>query len=139
MKKIAALTALALLTATGAASASLLRTITLHGGQKTKIAGTTVRCIALTKTVTVAPIPNTPITFNGNGSVNLFPFTLKTSGNLSWTWVASEVGGSLFVNDNTHNISVVVDSQATTGKSFLPAGTYQLSVIAQGDWTITVS
>jgi hypothetical protein len=139
-KTIVILVAAVGLAGAGTAAASLMGTVTLRGGQSTKIGHTTVKCkaktVTVTQTVTVtapAPTPPPPTNFNGNGGETLAPFTIAHAATLSWT----DDGGYFGIYDQNGN--VLVNSQGSSGSTYLQPGSYTLEINAIGNWTITVT
>jgi hypothetical protein len=98
---------------------------------------TTVETVTNTKTVRAArPKPPPPPRaasvrrFSGNGGKTLPPMTLTNDKTLVWT----ATGGIFQIFED--NLGVPVNSQASHGETFVPAGTYTFQVNAIGDWTI---
>jgi hypothetical protein len=131
--------------AAGGASAYALRTLWLRPGHCMKVHGTRVCARSVTPrtrtvTVTVAPSP-IGRTFSGNGDQMLAPVTLSHGVEVSWTaqpdpdgfndfTVSSEPNGTNFVEfDN--------GAGATSGKSYVPPGTYVFDVTASAAWTLS--
>jgi hypothetical protein len=89
---------------------------------------------------TPAPAPQAPLTFTGNGSKTLPPFTLPHGATLQWT-----NDGALFTiydgigDPDVPNPSTPVNSNAASGSTYLPAGTHSFHIIAAGNWTITIT
>jgi hypothetical protein len=130
------------LLAAGGASAVALRTILLRPGQCTTVKGTRV-CARKVKprTVTVAPSPIGK-TFSGNGTQTLAPLTLTHGVNVRWTAQPDSYGYNLFsVTGNCSNPSKFVffdnGNNATSGSSYVPAGTCTFQVTASGPWTLS--
>jgi hypothetical protein len=73
-----------------------------------------------------------PINFFGSGGLTLRPFRTFRPHTLSWT----ATGGlfQLFTKEG----EVLVNSQASGGKTYLSPGTYTIQVNAMGDWTIAI-
>lgn len=138
---LVAVVLLALLAAGGAASAIALRTITLGPGQCRRVNVRTRVCAAkaVTRTVTVAP-SSTGQTFSGNGTSTLAPMTLSRGVTVRWTAQPDEYGFNLFsVSSNPSDTKYVFfdnGNKATSGSSYVPAGTYTFSVLASGAWTL---
>jgi hypothetical protein len=68
--------------------------------------------------------------FSGNGSTTLAPITIPDS-TLSWT----DDGGLFQILTDGIN----VNSQGSSGSTFVPAGTYTIDVNAIGNWTINLA
>jgi hypothetical protein len=113
---------------------------------------TTVVTTTSVSTVTVTvpganPPPTTtaptgsPITkdYSGNGDLTEPPFTTSVGETLSWTWVNGngDFPTGMFINDDGQS-KVLVDSQATSGSTYLAPGTHTLDIITIGTWTIHV-
>ena len=97
----------------------------------------TVARTTVTQDVTTtapAPEPKATDTFEGNGSRRLPPLEVKQDSTLKWT-----NDDTLFQLHNTDfNGPVDISSEAQSGESFVPAGSYELEVGAAGNWTITI-
>jgi plastocyanin len=125
----------------GAASAYAVRTIVLSPGH-CKLIGHTKVCAkrAKIKTVTVAPSPIGQM-FNGNGDSTLAPLTLKAGDEVRWTAQPDSDGNNFFdvTSDPSDPNSVEFDNGngATSGSTFIPAGTYTFSVGASATWSIS--
>lgn len=99
---------------------------------------TTVETVTNTKTVRAArpkpPPPPPPAAsarrFSGNGGKTLPPMTLADDSTLVWT----ATGGIFQIFED--NLGVPVNSQASHGETFVPAGRYTFQINAIGDWTI---
>ena len=140
------------LAAAGAASAYALRTIFLSPGHCKKVHGTKVcarrarpHTTALTRTstvtVTVAP-SSTGQNFSGNGSTTLAPMTIPANGVVvHWTAQPDSLGDNLFSVSSSPDDANFVEfdngSGATSGSSFVPAGTYTFEVSASSTWTLS--
>jgi len=78
------------------------------------------------------PPPAAALQFSGNGGKDLAPIHVAHDSTLFWT-----NDGDLFsLNDPDYNVSV--NSQGHSGSTFVPAGTYRLSINAIGNWTISI-
>jgi hypothetical protein len=146
--------AVAALIAVGGASAYVLaKTVTLAPGHCKKIHGTKVcarKVKAKTVTVTVSPSPIGK-TASGSGNETLAPFTIPANGDtVHWTSQPYNDGVGDIYNVFSASCSTPGDTGdqsfdnggstdgATSGSSFLPAGTYTCAVLADdGGWTIT--
>jgi hypothetical protein len=73
--------------------------------------------------------------FAGPGSKNLSSFTTRRGATLEWS---TSEGGIRITNSDVRLPDAHVDSQAKSGSIFIPAGRYQLSVTADGPWTIRI-
>lgn len=148
---IAALGVLAL-AAAGAASAYALRTIFLSPGHCKKVHGTKVcarrarphtTTLTRTSTVTVTVAPSsTGQSFSGNGSATLAPMTIPANGVVvHWTAQPDSLGDNFFSVSSSPNDANFVEfdngSGATSGSSFVPAGTYTFEVSASSTWTLS--
>ncbi len=72
------------------------------------------------------------VRFRGGGDRSLPPFRVMRGGSIL-RWTNSGEVFSLFGNKGT-----VVDSVASQGKAFLPAGVHRIDVVASGRWTISI-
>lgn len=136
----------------GGASAYALKTIFLAPGHCKKVHGTKVcaRKVAprtttvthtSTTTVTVAPSPIGK-NFSGNGSSTLAPVTIPANGvTVQWTAQPDQFGDNLFDVSSSPSDANFIDfdngSGATSGSSFIPAGTYTFQVSASATWTLS--
>ena len=140
-KKIAILAA-------GGASAYGLSTIWLKPGHCTKVRHTHTKVCAravkprtVTHTVTEAP-SSTGQSFSGNGDSTLAPMTIPAGGvDVHWTAQPDDLGdNSFFVSsspDDANSVEFDNGSGATSGSSFIPAGTYTFEVTASATWTLS--
>jgi hypothetical protein len=133
---------LALLVVGGASAYALKRTVWLRPGHCRTLHGTRV-CARNVKprTVTVAPT-STGQTFSGNGGSTLAPLTVPENGVVvHWTAQPDEFGdNSFFVSSSPDDANFVEfdnGSGATSGTSFIPAGTYTFEVSASSTWTLS--
>jgi hypothetical protein len=131
---------LVLLAAGGAASAIALRTITLRPGRCVRVRQTRI-CAARARTVTVAP-SSIGKSFSGNGSQTLAPLQIPRGVYVHWTAQPDAYGYNLFsVSGSCSNPSnyLFFDSgnSATSGSSYVPAGTCTFQVTASGPWTLS--
>jgi hypothetical protein len=145
VKKAALLiaTTLALLAAGGAGAYAVAKTVSLAPGHCKTIHGTKV-CAknARPKTVIVSPSPIGKA-FSGAGDETLAPLTIPKNGDIvHWTSQPYNDG----VGDISNQFSVFCGAQdfdngsdgATSGSSFVPAGTYTCQIIANdGGWTVS--
>lgn len=120
----------------GGASAYALKTIWLRPGRCTNVHGTKIcaRKVA-PRTVTVAPSPIGK-TISGNGSQTLDPMTLAHGVEVHWTSSADSYG------DNSLSVYCGINhfdngNGATSGQSYLPAGTYTCNLIASAAWSLS--
>lgn len=134
----------------GVASAYALSTIWLRPGHCKKVHGTKVcarrakpviRTRTSTVTVTVAPSPIGK-NFSGNGDTTLAPMTIPASGvTVHWTAQPDQFGDNFFSvsssPSDTNFINFDNGSGATSGSSFIPAGTYTFQVSASSTWTLS--
>ena len=136
----------------GLASAFALRTIFLSPGHCKKVHGTRVcarhakpRTSTLTQTstvtTTVAPT-STGQQVSGNGSETLPPMTIPANGVvIHWTAQPDQIGDNFFSVSSSPNDTNFVNfdngSGATSGSSFIPAGTYTFEVSADATWTLS--
>jgi hypothetical protein len=94
-----------------------------------------------TLTVTVAPSPIGQ-TFSGSGSKTLDPMTLPHGVTVHWTSQPDSIGDNWFsvsssINDTNYIYFGNGNSGATSGSSYVPAGTYTFSVSADNTWTLS--
>lgn len=94
-----------------------------------------------TTTVTVAPSPIGK-NFSGNGSSTLAPVTIPANGvTVQWTAQPDQFGDNLFDVSSSPSDANFIDfdngSGATSGSSFIPAGTYTFQVSASATWTLS--
>jgi hypothetical protein len=134
----------------GGASAYALKTIFLAPGHCKKVHGTKVcarkvapRTVTHTSTTTVTVAPS-PIgkNFSGNGSSTLAPVTIPANGvTVHWTAQPDQFGDNLFDVSSSPSDANFIDfdngSGATSGSSFIPAGTYTFQVSASATWTLS--
>jgi len=134
----------------GVASAYALRTIFLSPGHCQKVHGTKV-CARRVKpvtsvrssTVTVIVTPSsTGQKFSGNGDSTLAPMTIPANGVVvHWTAQADQYGDNSFLVSSSPTDANFVEfdngSGATSGTSFIPAGTYTFEVNASAAWTLS--
>ena len=88
----------------------------------------------MTHTTTVAP-SSTGQAFSGNGSTTLAPMTIPPNGVVvQWTAQPDQFGDNSFVvsssPDDVNSVEFDNGSGATSGSSFIPAGTYTFEVTA---------
>jgi hypothetical protein len=140
-----AVVVLVLLAAGGAASAIALRTITLRPGRCVRVTHRTRICAArartVTHTVTVAP-SSIGKPFSGNGSQTLAPLKIPSPVYVHWTAKLDEYGYNFFsVSGDCSNPYNYVffdnGNHATSGSSYVPAGTCKFQVAASGPWTLS--
>ncbi len=90
--------------------------------------------VTVTQTVSAPPLTATK-KFTGNGGKTLPPFSLDGDATLRWT----NTGGDFFaIYATSETGDGDVNSSASSGDTFLAAGSYKLEVNALGDWTITI-
>lgn len=77
--------------------------------------------------------------YSGTDDAVEAPFTTCRGETLTWTWVNGNGAfpTGLFVNDDSQ-AQVLVDSMASSGSTYLPAGTHTLDIITIGSWTISI-
>jgi len=137
---------LALLVAGGASAYVVARTIWLKPGHCRVVNGRKV-CArkatprTVTHTTTVAP-SSTGQAFSGNGGSTLAPMTIPPNGVVvHWTAQPDQFGDNSFVVSSSPDDAVSVEfdngSGATSGSSFVPAGTYTFEVTASAAWTLS--
>jgi len=95
----------------------------------------------VTHTTTVAP-SSTGQAFSGNGGSTLAPMTIPPNGVVvHWTAQPDQFGDNSFVVSSSPDDAVSVEfdngSGATSGSSFVPAGTYTFEVTASATWTLS--
>lgn len=136
----------------GVASAYALRTIFISPGHCRTVHGAKVcarkakpRTSTVTKTstvtTTVAP-SSTGQQFSGNGDTTLPPLTIPANGVVvHWTAQPDDLGDNFFSvsssPDDENFIEFDNGSGATSGSSFVPAGTYTFEVSADSTWTLS--
>jgi len=137
---------LALLVAGGASAYVVARTIWLKPGHCRVVNGRKV-CArkatprTVTHTTTVAP-SSTGQAFSGNGGSTLAPMTIPPNGLVvHWTAQPDQFGDNSFVVSSSPDDAISVEfdngSGATSGSSFVPAGTYTFEVTASATWTLS--
>ena len=137
---------LALLVAGGASAYVVARTSWLKPGHYRVVNGRKV-CArkatprTVTHTTTVAP-SSTGQAFSGNGGSTLAPMTIPPNGVVvHWTAQPDQFGDNSFVVSSSPDDAVSVEfdngSGATSGSSFVPAGTYTFEVTASATWTLS--
>jgi len=145
---------LALLAAGGASAYALGKTIwlqpghcrTVHGKKvcARKVAARTVThtsTVTSTTTVTVAPT-STGQQFSGNGDTTLAPMTIPANGVVvHWTAQPDQFNNNFFSVSSSPSDANFIEfdngSGATSGSSFIPAGTYTFEVTASSTWTLS--
>lgn len=137
---------LALLAAGGASAYVVARTIWLKPGHCRVVHGRKVcarkaKPRTVTHTTTVAP-SSTGQTFSGNGGSTLAPLTIPADGVVvHWTAQPDQFGDNSFLVSSSTNDANFVEfdngSGATSGSSFIPAGTYTFEVTASAAWTLS--
>jgi hypothetical protein len=142
---LVAVVLLTLLAAGGASSAILVRTITLRPGQCRRVNIRTRVCAArartVTRTVTVAP-SSIGKSFSGNGSQTLQPLQIPRAVYVHWTAQLDAYGFNMFhvSGDCSNPFNYVFfdnGNNATSGSSYVPAGTCTFQVTASGPWTLS--
>lgn len=147
---------LALLAAGGASAYVLSRTIWLRPGHCRTVHGSKVcarkakprtvtrtSTVTQTSTVTVTVAPtSTGQQFSGNGQETLPPMTIPADGVVvQWTSQPDQFGNNFFDVSSSPSDANFVEfdngSGATSGSSFVPAGTYTFEVTATGPWTLS--
>jgi hypothetical protein len=132
----------------GVASAYALRTIFLSPGHCKRVHGTKVcarrvKPVTRTSTVSVTVAPSsTGQKLSGNGDTTLAPMTIPANGVVvHWTAQADQFGDNSFlVSSSPSDVNFVEfdnGSGATSGTSFVPAGTYTFEVNASAAWTLS--
>lgn len=94
-----------------------------------------------TVTVTVGPSPMGQ-TFSGNGSETLAPMTVPADGvEVHWTAQPNSYGFNDFMvtsqPSDSHYVEFDNGNSATSGESYIPAGTYTFDVSASAAWTLS--
>ncbi len=127
----------------GGASAYALRTIMLSPGHCKRIGHTKV-CAkqAKTKTVTTTvAVSGIGKTFSGNGDSTLAPLTLTTGDEIHWTAQPDSGGDNFFdvtsASDDANFVQFDNGDGATSGSTFIPAGTYMFTVDASATWSLS--
>lgn len=127
----------------GGASAYALHTIMLSPGHckrigHTKVCAKRVKTKTVTTTVGVAGIGKT---FTGNGDSTLAPLTLTTGDEVHWTAQPDSDGDNFFdvtsSSDDANFVEFDNGDGATSGSTFIPAGTYTFSVGASATWSLS--
>jgi hypothetical protein len=101
------------------------------------------RTVTRTSTVTTTVAPSsTGQTFSGNGDSTLPPLTIPANGVVvHWTAQPDQFGDNSFlVSSSTGDANFVEFDNgdgATSGSSFIPAGTYTFEVTASAAWTLS--
>lgn len=76
---------------------------------------------------------------SANGSRNLRPFTAKDGWELRWDAKGESFTVSLYAMNGDPVDNLASQHKPGSGSSYYPkAGTYYLSIISGGDWTVTV-
>jgi hypothetical protein len=137
---------LALLVAGSASAYVVARTIWLKPGHCRVIHGRKVcarkaKPRTVTRTTTVAP-SSTGQTFSGNGDSTLPPMTIPPNGVVvHWTAQPDQLGDNSFLVSSSPDDERFVEfdngSGATSGSSFVPAGTYTFEVTASAAWSLS--
>lgn len=78
------------------------------------------------------PKPRSGRSFSGNGSQTLAPVVVRSGGQLRWT-----CQGGIIIYDDSFTLSVTSD--ASSGQSYVPAGTYRGVEVScfGGPWKVT--
>ena len=127
----------------GGASAYALRTIMLSPGHckrigHTKVCAKRVKAKTVTTTVAASPIGKT---FTGNGDSTLAPLTLEAGDEVHWTAQPDSDGNNFFAVSSDPNEARFVEFDngdgATSGSTFVPAGTYTFEVDADATWSLS--
>jgi plastocyanin len=143
MRKVLIAAVFVALVCAGGASAYALRTIVLAPGHCKRIGHTKVCAkAAKTKTVTTTvAVSGIGKTFTGNGDSTLAPLTLTTGDEVHWTAQPDSAGDNSFVvssdPDDVRFIEFDNGSGATSGSTFIPAGTYTFEVDANATWSLS--
>jgi len=143
MRKVLIAAVLVALVGAGGASAYALRTIMLAPGHCKRIGHTKICAkAAKTKTVTTAvAVSGIGKTFSGNGDSTLAPLTLATGDEVHWTAQPDSGGDNSFVVSSDPNDARFVEfdngTGATSGSTFIPAGTYTFEVDASATWSLS--
>jgi hypothetical protein len=93
------------------------------------------------RTTTVAP-SSTGQALSGNGDSTLAPMTIPANGVVvQWTAQPDQFGDNSFLVSSSPDDERFVEfdngSGATSGSSFIPAGTYTFEVTASAAWTLS--
>jgi plastocyanin len=143
MRKVLIAAIFVALVCAGGASAYALRTIMLAPGHCKRIGHTKVCAkAAKTKTVTTTvAVSGIGKTFTGNGDSTLAPLTLTSGDEVHWTAQPDSAGDNSFVvssdPDDVRFIEFDNGSGATSGSTFIPAGTYTFEVDANATWSLS--
>lgn len=95
-----------------------------------------VVALAVSGTVLAAPAQNraaSGYSFRGNGGKALPPIRISQPSTLQWA-----ANGGVFQIFSSGGLGGNVNSQASRGWTYLPAGRYQMQVNAIGSWAITI-
>jgi hypothetical protein len=129
----------------GGASAYALRTIMLSPGHCKRIGHTKV-CARAVKTKTVTTTTTVGVSgigksFSGNGDSTLAPLTLTKGDEIHWTAQPDSDGDNSFVvssaSDDANFVEFDNGDGATSGSTFIPAGTYTFEVDASATWSLS--
>ena len=142
VKRAALVAVVLLLVGAGGASAYALKTVFIQPGHCTKVHGTKVCARSVPpKTVTVGPPSPIGQTFSGNGDTTLAPLTLPHGVTVTWTSQADGQGLNQFAVSSSPDDARFVEfdngSGASSGSSYIPAGTYTFEIAAGAAWTLS--
>jgi hypothetical protein len=85
------------------------------------------------------PRPVGVFRFSGNGTKEIAPFRLRKGSTLHWRAAPISAGAGFFSLTDRSYEWIGVTSQAKKGTSYIPAGSYRLSVIAGAGWTFCIA
>jgi plastocyanin len=104
----------------------------------TKVCARAAKTKTVTTTVAVSGIGKT---FTGNGDSTLAPLTLTAGDEVHWTAQPDSDGNNFFVvtssSDDANFVEFDNGDGATSGSTFIPAGTYTFEVDANATWTLS--
>ncbi|MBV8064392.1 MAG: hypothetical protein JOY73_02585 [Actinobacteria bacterium] len=133
--------AITVLVFAGAAAAYGVSTIYLRPGACTTVGKTKVCARKVAPVTVTASSPTIGKTFKGNGAETLPPITLAHGDEVHWASKPDSTGFNVFAVDSSpgDTTSVAFDNgdSGISGQSYIPAGTYTLSVTASGVWTLS--
>lgn len=134
------LTAVTALVFAGAAAGYGVSTIYLEPGACTRVAKTRV-CARKAMPVTVTVVSKMGRTVKGDGAETLAPITLAHGVEVHWTSQPDSMGFNIFSvyssPSDTTQINFDNGDSGTSGESYVGPGTYTLSVVASGTWTMS--
>ena len=76
------------------------------------------------------------LSFSGNGGLTLNPFVLDNDATMYWTDDGTLM--QIFNNIPSSSSPPFVNSNGPRGHTYMPAGRYELKIIAVGNWTIRI-